>query len=173
MLFNVKPSDVVVNVSDTTRGSTELDSVASRIFGSVGPLNLARGRVGVLPHIQLSAEIAVGALSPQTLARIDWSFGYIQAISLGSFFMVYSGAKSNAGSVTMQIMDDTGRVFPDFDHAPPTAGLLCPGPGRAPPASPLLPRRERSNARRRTVRPSSSRHRSATRPRPPTTSWSS
>lgn len=126
-LFNVRESDVTVNIFNTTNPAVRLDKGSSLIFGSVGPMSVAAdGSSIMLAHIQLLAEITVGKLAPEVLARTDWSFGFIQAVSLGAFFAVWSGAKSNTGSVSLRLLDDTGRTFPDADRESPEGRAASP-----------------------------------------------
>jgi hypothetical protein len=56
----------------------------------------------------------VGPLSSAVLARTDWSFGFIQAIKTGQFFASWSGVKSNAGSVSVNILN-TADLRKDTD----------------------------------------------------------
>lgn len=117
MLFNINPSDVVVSASDSTNPTIRLQSRTSTVFGAVGPFSVdASGDLLFTQPISLFGEIAVGTLSPGVLARTDWSFGFIQAIALGGFRASWSGAKSNAGNVSVGLVD-TDTVFPDFDKA--------------------------------------------------------
>jgi hypothetical protein len=126
MLFNIKPSDVNVDVSDATSPAIRLEVLSSRIFGAVGPFSVdAAGKLLLTKPIFLSADIVVGTLPAAVLARSDWSFGFVQAISLGQFFATWSGAKSNAGSVSVNF-DDTGSVFPDFDDDTPDGRAASP-----------------------------------------------
>lgn len=116
MAFTIKEADVVADASYSGRPSTMM-TADGKIYGSVGPFSASSAGIHILPHIFVQAEAQVGELSEAMLKRTDWSFGFIQCVSLGQFFAVYSGAKSNAGSIIVRTLEDSGRAYPDYESS--------------------------------------------------------